>query len=165
MMRRLLPAIFVVLTVIIDVSVTPMITSSWLAPMMSLITVNCIGLMYGRTRGVWYALLAGLMLDIMIGWPFGLWTAVYAATGYISGLIGRAFKRTPLAPAISGLICHALYELIMLTYAYMASSGGFTSMLVLHALARTGLEAVLVTVMNVVYDLILKPSRSRFAIR
>ncbi len=62
-----------------------LITSAYL-PMLSLMSVACIGLLLGRTRGTLYGMIAGLIIDITVSTPLGVMTLLYAATGFVCGV-------------------------------------------------------------------------------
>ncbi len=165
MLRRYLPTALLVLAVMVDVSVIPMTGSAWAteyAPLLTLCTVVTFGLLLGRTRGMLYGLIGGLLLDILVGYQFGLMSAVCILTGYLSGFAGRRYQRYVITPVAAPAVCYLLYELVMMVYLYMA--GGSLSWPVLRgALIRVVLEVLITQGLYLLYNRILKPSWSRYA--
>lgn len=164
MFRRILPPLLVALMLLIDTSILPVFASHWLMPLFALITVHVLGLLLGRTRGSLYGMLSGLLVDISVSTPLGLMTLFYGLLGYAGGWFGRRMFRNPLAPLISSAICFTVFEMSMVAYTAMAGAA-FSSEQLLHALMRIALDIVLVEGFYVIYDWLIKPSRSRFAPR
>jgi len=164
MMRRLLPTILLLVLLIADTTLLPIFTRHWLMPIFSLITVNCFGLMYGRTRGLWYGLLGGLLMDISVGSPLGLWTITYVLYGYLGGLIARATNWSKLGPVISGGVSRLVLELMMLVFGFIVSVG-LTTPPLKQIPARIALEMALAPIFFYIYNVLLRPSQSRFAAR
>lgn len=141
-----------------------MFVSHWLLPLFALLTAHCLGLLLGRTRGVLYGMISGILVDISISTPLGLMTLFYTLGGYLGGWFGRKMFRRPLAPVISALVFFSLFELGMAGYVTLASAT-LSSALLTRALARIAVETAATEVMYIVYDWLIKPSRSRFAPR
>ncbi len=164
-MRRYLPGILLVLTVMIDISVLPMIGPRVLtdyAPLLTLCTVATFALLLGRTRGMLYGLIGGLLLDILVGYQFGLMSAVCIAAGYLCGLAGRKYQRYVITPVAAPALCYLLYELAMIFYSYLAGSDP-TWIMLRDALIRTALRVLITQGMYLLYSRLLKPSWSRYA--
>jgi rod shape-determining protein MreD len=163
-MKRLLPPILIAAALIMDVCVLPFFSREWWLPSFSLVIVNCYGILLGSTRGLWYGLLAGVLIDITVMTPIGLWTFAFVATGYVSGIFGRLKRRFIFAPTLSALVCRAICELIFMAYVLLASAQ-LEPDLAVHMSVRIGLEAALVSSVTPLLDITLKPSRSRYAAR
>lgn len=164
-MRRYLPAILLVLTVMIDISVIPMIGSQILSeygPLLTLCTVVSFGLLLGRTRGMLYGLIGGLLLDILVGYQFGLMSAVCIASGYLAGLAGRKYQRYVITPVAAPALCYLLFELVMIVYLYLAG-GSLTLTVLRNALIRVAVDVIVTQGMYLLYNRLLKPSWSRYA--
>ena len=85
--RWLVPALLLLLVLILDTTLLPMIiTAVWFVPL-SLCLVICIGAGQGRYYGLIYGLGAGLLIDILVGYPLGLRLFQYLGAGFLSGLI------------------------------------------------------------------------------
>ena len=159
-----LPPILVVLTFLLDTAVLPVFTGHWLLPAFALLTVHTLGLLLGRTTGTLYGMLAGLAVDVSLSTPLGLMTLFYTGLGYLGGWFGRMMRRNPLAPVVSALVCFAIFELGMIGYATV-SSAAFSLNLLTHGLIRIALEVGLIEAFYILYDWLIKPSRSRYARR
>ena len=107
MFRRILPGILTAAALLLDIAILPVFTQSPYMPVFSLLTALVMGLLLGRTSGLWHGLAAGLLMDILVGTPLGLQTFLYVGVGYLGGVFGRAFTRHPLTPLIA-LCCEAL---------------------------------------------------------
>ena len=161
MFRKILPPLLVLLTVLLDTAVLPVFTNHWLTPMFALLTVHTLGLLLGRTSGTLYGMIAGLMADISLGSPLGVITVFYVGLGYLGGWFGRAMLNHPLAPVISATVGFTIFEVFMALYTALASAA-FSGSLLLHALIRILLSIVLVEGLYILYDWLIKPSRSRY---
>ncbi len=161
-MRRFLPLILLIVSVLLDLTVLPVLIRSRYLPMMTLITAIEFGLLLGRTRGSLYGMIGGLLIDILTGYPMGLRTVLYIAAGYVSGVAGRRFQRYILTPVVAPLFAIAGYEAVMGVYAAMSgvSASGAD---IQDALIRIALQVVLIQPLYLLYDRMLKPSWSRWA--
>jgi len=161
-LRRFLPVILLLVSVLLDLTVLPILIRSQYIPMMTLITVIELGLLLGRTRGSLYGMIGGLLIDILTGYPMGLRTVLYIASGYVSGFAGRRFQRYLLTPVVAPLLCILGYEAAMGVYAAL-SGAGIDGADIRAALLRVVLQVVLVQPLYLLYDRMLKPSWSRWA--
>ena len=164
MFRKILPSLLAVLTFLLDTAVLPVFVTPWWMPTFALLTVHTLGLLLGRTRGTLFGMLTGLAVDISLSTPLGLMTLFYGLLGYAGGWFGRRMFRKPLAPLVSSVVCFTVFELGMTGYTALAGAAFSTDMLI-HALIRTAIDVVLIEILYVIYDWLIKPSRSRFAPR
>lgn len=166
MFRRNLiwPPVLVALTFFLDTVILPLFFDHWLLPLFALLTVHTLGLLLGRTTGTLYGMLAGLAVDISLGTPLGLMTLFYTSLGYLGGWFGRMMRRNPLAPVVSSLVCFSIFEIALVGYATVASAA-FSLELFIHGLIRIPLDMVLIGFFYILYDWLIKPSRSRYAPR
>jgi len=155
MLRRIMPYLLIVLLALIDVSVVPVFTSSVYVLPLTLIFVICVSMVLGRLHGVLGALLGGLLIDILTGYPVGYMMIAYPACCFITGLFGydtddmrakddysrlNAFIRR----AVCVFIVMALFELVIIIYQYFHTAlmqGWFF----VNALVRTLIATVLVS--------------------
>lgn len=164
MFRRILPPLLVAFTILLDTVILPVFFGHWLMPLFALITVHTLGLLLGRTRGTMYGMITGILVDISVSTPLGLMTTFYGLLGYAGGWFGRAMFRHPLAAVISAAVCFTVFELGMAAYATLASAV-FSADMFYHALIRIALDVALVEGFYLLYDWLIKPSRSRYAKR
>ncbi|MBQ8506635.1 MAG: ECF transporter S component [Clostridia bacterium] len=86
MLRRLAPLLTTLLTVLLDTAVIPVFyTGRFLVPL-SLVVVILIGIQLGRTSGMLYGMIAGLLLDISTG-SIGMKFFPYIAIGFLIGFL------------------------------------------------------------------------------
>ncbi|MEA4897739.1 hypothetical protein ACH6CV_04650 [Bacillota bacterium Meth-B3] len=163
-MRRIWPLVLTVLALLIDTSVVPMLTDHWAVPLMLPTTVSVLGLLLGRTNGMLYGMIGGLLMDITASYPLGLMTGLLIATGYLSGLAGRRFQRYLLTAVFAPIVCFALYESVLALYALLAGQVLGTTAL-RGALARIAVQTLLAQFLYLLYNRMLKPSWSRYAAR
>lgn len=164
MLKRMMPGILSALALLLDVSILPLITVSPYMPQISLMTVLCLGLLLGRTRGLIHGLAVGLALDVLVASPMGLQTVMYTLIGYAGGIFGRAFTRHPLTPLLAAAISFVLYEIVCYVYIVFATFDFHAATLPL-ALVRIPVHVAGAQVLFYLYEFILKPSRSRYAPR
>ena len=160
MFRRILPPILVAIAILLDTTILPIFFSHWIMPLLALLTVHTLGLLLGRTRGALYGMIAGILIDISVSTPLGLMTFFYGGLGYLGGWFGRWMFRNPLAPLLSSLVCFTLFELMMVGYTALAGAA-FSMDLLLHALIRIPVDVALIEGMYILFDWLIKPSRSR----
>ena len=161
-MRRFYPLILLLISVLLDLAVLPALLQNQFLPMMTLITAIELGLLLGRTRGSLYGMIGGILIDILTGYPMGLRTVLYIASGYVSGFAGRRFQRYILTPVVAPLICFLGYEVTMGVTAAL-SGAGIDGADIRAALIRILMQVVLVQPLYLLYDRMIKPSWSRWA--
>ena len=164
MIRRILPFLLIAAFFLLDSAVLPALTSAWYVPVFGMVLIHCLGLLLGRARGLFYGMIMGLVMDITVGTPLGLMTLIDALLGYAGGWFGRVMWRSKLAPVVSGLVCFAVYELVMDTYVVLMATQ-YDAHLFLRSLARVPIYTALVYGGQFLLDRLLKPNRSRFAPR
>ena len=129
MLRRILPYLLIVMLALIDTSVVPVFTASVYVLPMTLIFVICVSMVLGRLHGVLGALLGGLLIDILTGYPVGYMMIAYPACCFVTGLFcydtdemradekysrAKAFARR----AVCVFIVMMLYEIVIIVYQY-----------------------------------------------
>ena len=149
MLRRYLPLITLIIAVMIDISVVPMLSIEGLdgyMPLFSLMSVVALGLLLGKTRGILWGLVGGLLLDILVGSQMGLFSLICAGVGLIAGFSGRKYERYVVMTSVTALVCAAVYEIAMLIYLYLAGgqiSAGIMKMIGVKLLASMALAQIL----------------------
>ena len=163
-MRRFLPLVLVLAALLIDISVLPMLAVHWAVPGLTLSTVCVLGLLLGRTRGLLYGMVGGVLLDVLVGYPVGLKAILYILSGYLCGIAGRKFQRYLLTVLVAPALCFLIYECTLVVYLFMAGRL-FTGQEMLRTLGRVGIETALCQIMYLTYNKMLRPSWSRYAAR
>lgn len=163
-MRRLLPFVILFFSLLLDVSILPPLISHWAMPILLLDSVIVLGLLLGRTRGILYGMIAGVLLDILVCEPIGLMTMLFAVCGYLSGIAGRKFQRYLLTVAVTPILCLLFFEAATAFYALLAGAT-VTGVAAGRALARVGIQTALCQLLYLFYNFLLKPKWSRYAAR
>ena len=129
MLRRIAPAIAVLLAVLLDTAVIPVFYyGQYLVPL-SLVIVIVTGIQLGRTQGMIWGLVAGLLLDVSAG-TLGMKLFPYVIIGFLIGFfldqqpeIDRSMDRRERVQLmlvriiwISALL--VILETVMLVYQY-----------------------------------------------
>ena len=65
-----------IIAVLMDITVLPILVDMRYVPLFSLMFTVNYGLLLGRTRGALYGMIGGLLVDILVGYPVGLLSAV-----------------------------------------------------------------------------------------
>lgn len=86
MLRRISPALTVLLAVLFDTAILPVFYTGHYAIMLSMIVVILIGILCGRMRGMLYGLIAGLILDFTSG-TVGMKLFAFILFGFLAGFL------------------------------------------------------------------------------
>ena len=161
--KRIFATVMVLAGLLIDTSILPFtgIDTAY-APKLALLSVITIALLMGRTQGLIYGAIGGVVLDITLTVPAGLTSALYILGGFISGWFARK-KRGQLVSSIVGpLLSLAVYELAFLGY-YVFNAHAVAPEQLIAIVVRVALGVILVQPMYILFNLVLKPRRSRYA--
>lgn len=86
MLKRFAPLLTVLLSVLLDTAVIPVFYYGRFVLPLSLIVVILIGVQRGRTYGLLYGMIAGLLLDVTAG-TLGMKLFPYIAIGFLIGFL------------------------------------------------------------------------------
>ncbi len=114
MFRRLFPYLTVAILACIDTSVIPVLTNTWLVPLLAFTACIAFGLILGPLRGSMIGLWGGLLFDSTCAVPFGLLTTLFIICSLLSGFAGKYMRRNRLASIICAVVCLFLFESVML---------------------------------------------------
>lgn len=140
--KKLFCIVSVILTLLLDTSLIPYagLNTSY-CPRLCLIAVIMIGCLAGRTQGIIYGTLAGLMLGFTVYTPASFTLIIYVLCGLIAGFWGHIVPRLliTVVPVFASLF---VYEGINAIYFYF-SGGTLPLFMVMNAGIRivTGLVA------------------------
>lgn len=154
MLKRLAPPLAVLISVLLDTAVIPAFYYGRFLIPLSLIVVILIGIQLGRTQGMLWGMVAGLLLDISAG-SLGLKLIPFILIGFLIGFlldqqpeISRNMERIDRLHLlairmiwVSALVL--LYEVVMMIFQYF-STAIFTWVYVGNLLLRTVAITVLV---------------------
>ena len=131
MSRRLAPALMVLICVLLDTTLLPILYGGVFAVPLTLVAVLLIGMLLGRTPGLVYGTVGGLLIDISAG-TLGVMTFYFMAAGFLIGLIlyapgeriatsRRYVRRQWLLRAVWVFVLTALGELALLAIQYFST--------------------------------------------
>ncbi len=171
MRRRLMPPILIFLLLMLDTAILPVFfTSVYMFPF-TLALIICIGASYGRMHGMLYGMIAGLLMDILVGYPLGMRTFQYIATGFLSGLIvhvtdeerlKHGFRPVTYAVrlALFSAGCLLVCEVALGVYQYF-NTARFISIHALNALIRIAIGTALTMLLYMPFTRIMFGKRKR----
>ena len=87
MRRRIMPSVLLFFVLMADTSILPVLTAWPLLPSFTLLTARSLSLYLGRTHGVFYGLIAGLLVDILVGYPLGFLMLLYTISCFVVATI------------------------------------------------------------------------------
>ena len=157
MRRWFLPAVLVLFLLMLDTAVLPIfITSVYYVPL-TLVMIVCLGASAGRIPGMLYGLFAGLLIDILVGYPLGMRSVQYIAAGFLSGLIVHVTDEERLKHgfrpgiyalrlALFSLGYFLLSEVVLAVYQYF-NTARFVRAYAVNAGVRVLLSAALVMIL------------------
>ena len=154
MRKWLVPALLILLLLMLDTAVVPVFLTNVFYVPLTLVLIICIGASYGRISGMLYGLGAGVLIDILVGYPLGMRIFQYVAAGFLSGLIVHVTDEErlrhgfrPVMYAVRlGLFSagfHFLSEVVLGVYQYF-NTARYEGVYAVNALVRVVLGTALV---------------------
>jgi rod shape-determining protein MreD len=123
------------LLALLQSTVMPHITLMGVHPDLMLMAVTAWSLLRGSEEGMLWALVGGIVLDLLSGAPFGIWTLALLVVGFAAGLGQRnVFRFDLLIPILVTPFATLVHQLIAL---------GMLSLLGWHAGWNKGLTRVI----------------------
>lgn len=161
--KRIFATAMVLLGLLIDTSILPFtgLNTAYI-PKFALLVIITIALLMGRTQGLIYGAVGGVMLDVTLTVPTGLTSALYILGGFISGWFARKKRGQLLSSVIGPLISIAVYEITFLVY-YFFTAHAITAHQLIALFVRVALGVLIVQPLYMLFNLVLKPRRSRYA--
>lgn len=160
--KRLFATGMVILCVLIDTSIIPFeVRNPEYFPKFTLLTILTIALLMGRTQGILYGLVGGVIMDISLLIPTGLVSVLYTVAGFLAGYIGRKMRVRILSSIVAPIIAMLVYEVSMIVY-YMSVGGAFEGGMMISALIRTLIGVLLIQIMYIGFKAVFKPRYSRY---
>ncbi len=152
----------IILCILIDTAVIPFEAANPLYyPKFTLLTVITIALLMGRTQGILYGLIGGVLMDISLLIPVGLTSVLYTVCGFLAGYIARKMRVRILSSVIAPIVSMEIYELVMTVY-YVSSGGAFEWSMLLQGLIRSAIGCALIQLMYIGFKAVFKPKYSRY---
>ncbi|HIX14264.1 MAG TPA: rod shape-determining protein MreD [Candidatus Hungatella pullicola] len=91
MKRVIFNVLMIILAFTIQNCVFPLLPFLSAAPNLLLILTFSFGFMHGKEAGMYYGLLAGLLMDLFYSGPFGFYTLIFIYIGYVNGICTKYY--------------------------------------------------------------------------
>lgn len=162
--KRLFSTLVVLLFLLIDTSVIPFTGLNTLyVPKLALVAIITLALLMGRTQGILYGAIAGVLMDITVSIPTGLISILYTVCGFLSGLIGRKMRARFWSSIAAPMASMLIYEAVTMFY-YVINARALMPFQIVAMLIRVLGATVLVQPLYLLFNAVLKPPRkSRYA--
>lgn len=120
-MRRIgLNILLMLLAFTIQSGVFPLLPFLAATPNLLLILTFSFGFIYGKSAGLWYGLLAGILLDLFYSGPFGFYTLLFIYIGYFNGICTKYYYEDYITlPLILSLINEAAYNFYIYVFRFL----------------------------------------------
>ena len=111
MKRILLNILLMLLAFTIQNGIFPLLPFVAATPNLLLILTFSFGFIYGKEAGLWYGLLAGILLDLFYSGSFGFYTLLYINIGYFNGICTKYYYEDYITlPLILSLVNELAYN-------------------------------------------------------
>ena len=120
MKRIILNVLLMLLAFTIQNGIFPLLPFLAASPNLLLILTFSFGFIYGKEAGMWYGLLAGILLDLFYSGPFGFYTLLYIYIGYTNGICTRYYYEDYITlPVILSLINELAYNCYIYVFSFL----------------------------------------------
>lgn len=100
--------------------VFPLIPFLSASPNLLLILTFSFGFIEGQRAGMWYGVLAGLLLDLFYSGPFGFYTLFYIYVGYINGICTQYYYEDYITlPLILSVLNELAYNMYIYVFRFL----------------------------------------------
>lgn len=120
MKRKLILAVLILLTFILQSTVFQAISIASIAPNMLLILTVSFGFMRGKREGLFVGFFCGLLIDIFYGNLVGFYALLYMYIGFLNGFLYKVFYDEDVkVPMLLVAVSDAAYGLIVYGLQFM----------------------------------------------
>ena len=120
MKRIILNVLLMLLAFTVQNGIFPLLPFLAASPNLLLIFTFSFGFIYGKEAGMWYGLLAGILLDLFYSGPFGFYTLLYIYIGYTNGICTRYYYEDYITlPLILSLINELAYNCYIYVFSFL----------------------------------------------
>ena len=113
MKRTAINLLLIIVAFTIKNCVFPLFTFLSASPNLLLILTFSFGFMKGQRAGMFYGVLAGILLDLFYSGPFGFYTLFYVYVGYVNGICTKYYYEEyitlPLVLSVFNELAYNLY--------------------------------------------------------
>lgn len=120
-MRKLFfHVVMIILAFTIQHCIFPLLPFLSAAPNLLLILTFSFGFIEGKEAGMWYGLLAGILLDLFGGGPFGFYTLLFVWVGYVNGIFTRYYYEDYITLPLILCLCNEIaYNLYIYVFRFL----------------------------------------------
>jgi rod shape-determining protein MreD len=120
-MRRILfNVLMIILAFTIQNCLFPLLPFLSASPNLLLILTFSFGFMHGKEAGMYYGLLAGLLMDLFYSGPFGFYTLIFVHVGYINGICTKYYYEDYITlPLILSVLNELAYNLYIYVFRFL----------------------------------------------
>lgn len=120
MKRIIFNVLLMILAFTIQNCVFPLLPFLSATPNLLLILTFSFGFIHGNQAGMWYGLLAGILLDLFYSGPFGFYTLLYVNVGYFNGVFTKYYYEDYITlPLILSLVNEVIYNLYVYVFRFL----------------------------------------------
>lgn len=120
-MRRIIVNVFlIILAFTIQSCIFPLLPFFTVSPNLLLILTFSFGFIHGKEAGIYYGLLAGILLDLFYSGPFGFYTLLFVNIGYFNGICTRYYYEDYITlPLLLCLVNELVYNLYIYIFRFV----------------------------------------------
>lgn len=120
MKRFLINVLLLVLAFTIQNCVIPLIPFLSASPNLLLILTFSFGFIYGKEVGMYYGLVAGILLDLFYSGPFGFFTLLFVNVGYFNGICTKYYYEDYInLPLVMSLVNELIYNVYIYVFRFL----------------------------------------------
>lgn len=120
MKRFLINVLLLVLAFTIQNCVIPLIPFLSASPNLLLILTFSFGFIYGKKAGMYYGLVAGILLDLFYSGPFGFFTLLFVNVGYFNGICTKYYYEDYInLPLVMSLVNELIYNVYIYVFRFL----------------------------------------------
>lgn len=123
MKRIILNVLLMFLAFTVQNGVFPLLPFLSASPNLLLILTFSYGFIHGKEAGMFYGLLAGILLDLFYSGPFGFYTLLFINIGYFNGIFTKYYYEDYITlPLILSLVNELVYNVYIYVFRFLIRS-------------------------------------------
>lgn len=123
MRKILINILLMILAFTVQNCLFPLIPFLSAAPNLMLILTFSLGFIHGQEAGMFYGLLAGILLDLFYSGPFGFYTLLFVNLGYFNGLLTKHYYEDYITmPLILCIVNELIYNAYIYVFRFLMRS-------------------------------------------
>lgn len=123
MKRIILNVLLMFLAFTVQNGIFPLLPFLSASPNLLLILTFSYGFIHGKEAGMFYGLLAGILLDLFYSGPFGFYTLLFINIGYFNGIFTKYYYEDYITlPLILSLVNELVYNVYIYVFRFLIRS-------------------------------------------